>query len=69
MSVSNMEKSESGLRIRVSDRLRQDFIAACRAGDQTAARVIRSFMRKFVETKAPVRQEDLFLEKKSDTWK
>ncbi|SVA67597.1 uncharacterized protein METZ01_LOCUS120451, partial [marine metagenome] len=32
MSVSNMEKSESGLRIRVSDRLRQDFIAACRAG-------------------------------------
>jgi hypothetical protein len=56
-----MKKSECGLRIRVDDRLRRDFIAACKDKDQTAAQVIRSFMRRVVETNPSAMQEDLFL--------
>ena len=52
-----MKKEEAGLRIRVDDRLRGQFIAACRDKDQTAAQVIRSFMRRFVKAN-PVNRED-----------
>jgi len=40
---------ESGLRIRVDSKLRKDFIGACKARDTTAAQVLRSFMRDFVD--------------------
>lgn len=40
---------EVGLRIRVDDALRRDFIGTCKAQDTTAAQVLRAFMRAFVE--------------------
>lgn len=52
---------ESGLRIRVDDHLRRDFIEICRRRDTTAAQVLRAFMRTYIEEHgAAVRQEDLF---------
>jgi antitoxin component of RelBE/YafQ-DinJ toxin-antitoxin module len=40
---------ESGLRIRIDNDLREAFIKACKARDTTAAQVLRSFMREFVQ--------------------
>ena len=57
-----MEKKQSGFRVRVDDMLRQDFIDACRSQDQTAAQVLRAFMRRFVEAKTVDRQVELFSE-------
>lgn len=50
----------SGLRIRVNDQLRQDFIEACKDRDQTAAQVLRAYMRQFVEDASLERQQELF---------
>lgn len=44
--------SEVGLRIRLDDRLRHDFITACKSQDTTAAQVLRAFMRAYVEEHA-----------------
>lgn len=41
-----------GLRIRVESELRSRFVDACRAQDVTAAHVLRSFMRDFVNKHA-----------------
>lgn len=50
-----------GLRIRVDDRLRHDFIETCKALDTTAAQVLRAFMRSYVEQHGEkVRQGQLF---------
>jgi hypothetical protein len=38
----------AGLRIRVEPSLRDSFVNICRANDQTAAQVIRSFMRNYI---------------------
>jgi antitoxin component of RelBE/YafQ-DinJ toxin-antitoxin module len=40
--------AESGLRIRIDDDLRTQFIQACRDNDLTAAQVLRAFMRQYV---------------------
>lgn len=50
----------SGLRIRVDDRLRRDFISACKLNDQTASQVLRAFMREYVETTLDTKQQPLF---------
>ncbi len=39
---------DSGLRIRVQRDLRDSFLEVCRAQDKPAARVIREFMRDYV---------------------
>jgi hypothetical protein len=53
--------SDIGLRIRVDDQLRHDFVETCKAKDTTAAQVLRSFMRTYVEEHgARVRQGQLF---------
>lgn len=53
--------SDTGLRIRVDDQLRHEFIATCKARDTTAAQILRNFMRKYVEAHgAEVRQGRLF---------
>lgn len=53
--------AEAGLRIRVDDTLRRDFIATCKANDTTAAQVLRAYMRSYLETHgAEVRQGKLF---------
>lgn len=51
---------EAGLRIRLESRLRDDFVAACRNDDLTAAQVIRAFMRSYVEKRNAGEQPDLF---------
>jgi hypothetical protein len=43
-----MAAKNAGLRIRVERTLRDDFLAACRAEDKSAAQVVRAFMRRFV---------------------
>lgn len=53
--------TEVGLRIRVDDGLRRDFIATCKTQDTTAAQVLRAFMRGYIEEHgAAVRQGRLF---------
>lgn len=52
---------EVGLRIRVPESLRREFVATCKAQDTTAAQVLRAFMRSYVEEHgAAVRQQQLF---------
>ena len=51
---------ESGLRIRVDTPLRKEFIDTCHALDQTAAQVLRAYMRDFVESNSGVLQNDIF---------
>lgn len=52
---------ESGLRLRVNEALRGEFLRACRAQDRTAAQVLRDYMREYVERyKATAHQGDLF---------
>lgn len=53
--------TEAGLRIRVDDALRRDFIVTCKNQDTTAAQVLRAFMRSYVEQYGPaVLQGQLF---------
>jgi antitoxin component of RelBE/YafQ-DinJ toxin-antitoxin module len=40
---------DAGMRIRVEQQLRDEFIAACRSKDLPASRVIRRFMKSYVE--------------------
>lgn len=40
---------DCGFRIRVDDRLRKEFIEACRKEDSTAAQTLRAFMRAYVQ--------------------
>jgi len=52
-----------GLRIRVDDKLRHEFIEICKARDTTAAQVLRAFMRAYVEEHGDrIRQPELFEE-------
>lgn len=55
-------QDSSGFRLRVDDRLRQDFITACRAHDRAAAQVLREFMRKYVAQHYGGQQPNLFRE-------
>jgi hypothetical protein len=45
--------AETGLRIRVDDTLRRDFIEICKLNDTTAAQVLRACMRSYLEEHAP----------------
>ena len=45
--------TETGLRIRVDDSLRRDFIEVCKSNDTTAAQVLRACMRSYLEEHAP----------------
>jgi antitoxin component of RelBE/YafQ-DinJ toxin-antitoxin module len=51
---------ESGLRIRVENDLREMFLAVCKKEDQTAAQVLRAFMRSYIEQRTGATQPDLF---------
>jgi antitoxin component of RelBE/YafQ-DinJ toxin-antitoxin module len=57
--------SDSGLRIRVDDELRSDFIEACRSNDMTAAQVLRAFMRNYIKNNNEKKQELLVSETES----
>lgn len=62
MYIREEHVAENGLRIRIDDDLRSEFIQTCRGNDQTAAQVLRAFMRQYVETNrgsaSPVRIAD-----------
>jgi hypothetical protein len=47
----------SGLRIRLEEALRQDFLLACREKDKTAAEVLRAFMKSYVSRMRAARRE------------
>lgn len=49
---------ECGLRIRVDQGLRQQFVETCRSRDLTASQVLRHFMRQYVEYGEASRQID-----------
>lgn len=51
---------EVGLRIRVDESLRRQFIGACKQADTTGAQVLRAFMRAYVEQHDAQRQPQLF---------
>lgn len=50
----------SGFRIRIDRELRDQFVAACKARDQTASQVLRAYMRDYVESATEVAQKELF---------
>ena len=50
----------AGLRIRVEPELREAFLIACKEQDQTAAQVLRSFMRDVVDRHQRAKQHTLF---------
>ena len=53
-------KKDAGLRIRVEENLRRDFLAICHAQDIPAASVVRGFMRKYISENQQVIQPELF---------
>lgn len=54
-------KKDKGLRIRIEEELREEFLAACRAQDKSAAEVLREFMRAYVIRQAGGKQTELFM--------
>lgn len=50
----------AGFRIRVDPNLRQAFIEACNESDVSAAHVLRSYMKHYIETFTSQKQGDLF---------
>jgi hypothetical protein len=55
-------REEVGLRIRVTEALRRDFVQTCKSRDTTAAQVLRAFMRSYVDEHGGVaRQGQLYL--------
>jgi len=44
-----MKPKDSGMRIRVEKELRDAFVRSCRDQNQTAANVLRDFMRTYTE--------------------
>lgn len=59
----------AGFRIRVEPELRQAFVDACQANDQSATQVLRSFMRRYVEDIDFTRQGDLFVAEDSPRYR
>ena len=55
-----MDMKDKGLRIRVDQDLRQEFLATCRAQDKPASQVLREFMRQYVVSHARFVQPSLF---------
>lgn len=51
---------DSGLRIRLEDPLKRNFILACKDQDKSAAQVIREFMRRYLEKHVDRSQGELF---------
>ena len=50
----------AGLRIRVEPNLRELFVRACQANDQSAAQVLRAYMRQYVSKNKVTLQANLF---------
>jgi len=55
-----MNRKEVALKIRVDEELRREFVDICRAGDMTAAQVVRHFMRDYIAQRRQGMQGNLF---------
>lgn len=51
---------DSGLRIRLDDSLRRNFLQTCKLQDKSAAQVVREFMRRYVDRHVDTSQGELF---------
>ncbi len=51
---------DTGLRIRVEEQLRREFVQVCKSQDLTAAQVLRAFMRDYAAKHRAVVQGELF---------
>lgn len=58
-----------GFRIRVEPELREAFVDACQASDQSAAQVLRSFMRRYIEEGDASKQGQLFAAEESTKYR
>ena len=56
----DIQMKTAGLRIRVEPNLRDLFVNICRANDQSAAQVIRAFMRNYIANNKESAQGNLF---------
>lgn len=57
---------DAGMRIRVEEDLRRQFISVCRKNDVSAAQVIRGFMRNFVDRHGIDDQSYLFTQQENE---
>jgi hypothetical protein len=64
----DIQMKSAGFRIRVEPELREAFVSACKAGDQSAAQVLRSFMRNYVDEAGTAMQGDLFVAEEPATY-
>jgi transposase-like protein len=65
----DIQMKSAGFRIRVEPDLREAFVDACQAHDQSAAQVLRSFMRQYIEEGGASRQGQLFAAEKSSKYR
>ena len=59
-TLYSMPNKDKGLRIRVDQELREEFLATCHAEDKPASQVLREFMREYVRRDRQALQQDLF---------
>ena len=57
-----MAKKDVAFKIRIDEKLRQEFVDICRAEDLPAAQVIRRFMRNYIVRHRQALQQSLFTE-------
>ncbi len=55
-----MSRKDVGLNLRIERELRDEFLEVCRREGESAAAVIRRFMRQYVANRATPAQQDLF---------
>ncbi len=55
-----MMRKNVGLNLRIERELRDEFLEVCRRDGESAAAVIRRFMRQYVATRATPAQQDMF---------
>lgn len=51
---------DAGLRIRIENDTRRDFVDACRAEGKVASQVLREFIRDYIGSHSRTQQPDLF---------
>lgn len=52
LDIQETDMAEAGLRIRVDDDLRREFIETCKSEDLTASQVLRAYMRSYIQLHA-----------------
>jgi uncharacterized protein YnzC (UPF0291/DUF896 family) len=55
-----MARKDVAFKIRIEEKLRQEFLEVCRSEDLTAAQVVRRFMREYIDQHRGAMQQSLF---------